>query len=219
MYDKDNKEITVSNTNYYDHGTEFYVSVRSVDAIHYQVVSTISIGTSEDVIRQGSETKVAAKLATTNLGNMSGFKTVMYQLTDRCKIETSVVAEKYTIKLNEQLSTGEEVREVSTQTEWFSISDNIYYRMIGDFSYNREVEIQIFTANPKVDGSQYQVLESVQVNGRTLTLNKEDGEVNGQQGTVYMFKYKIQGELLANETQATTKVEAVFKPLYFVDLG
>ena len=221
VLDESNEEIDPSK--YYDYGTPFKVSVRAMDKEHYQIVATISMNGVEEVVRQESQTEVEES-GNTNLGHLSSFRTGVKPLTDTCKIETSVIAEKYAIKLNEQLNIGTETtgkqEELIEEESWFSLSDNIYYKTIGDFSYNTEVEIKIFVASPRVDLTQYYVLDKILINGGDVTLDRGTSEeVEGRQGLTYSIKYTMQGGLLMGETLAMVKVDILFNALYYVDLG
>jgi uncharacterized protein YkuJ len=211
----------IDHTKYYNHGTEFKISVRAKDTDHYQIDAIIN----NDMINNANKGNVISQI-NTNLGNLSGFE-IEYVLDSGCKIETSVLAEKYTINLNQQLynsidSSNESPKELSTETpneDWFKLSENIYYKVAGDFSYNTAVEVQIFVANSKVNQTTYYVLDTITINGQQINLGTANvSTVDSKDGVIYSANYNIVGGLLSNESAAIAKMDVKFKALYYVTL-
>ena len=214
---KDDEEIDY--TKYYDYGTVFKVSVKAEDSEHYQIAASIN----EDAVDNENQSKVETPIKT-NLGNLSGFTTQEYILTQNCKVEASVIAERYGIQLNhyweesnQEGYRGDDLTEVSN--EWILLSGNVYYKTTGSFKYQEEVEIQIFVADAKFDGNRYYVLDTV--NGQSVdTESGISDEVEGKDGLTYTINQTIQGTLLnPDEESITTSIlDVCFKELYYVTL-
>ncbi len=214
ILDNGNKEINPSK--YYDFGTEFKVKAKANDSEHYQIKASIN-GTE---VSEEYRDDVSIP-ENTNLGNLSGFTTVNYTLNNNYTILVEVVAEKYSIKLNQKLNNGAGIEEddetLATQSTWFNLSDNVYYQALGTFGYNTEVEIHIFVANPQVDESTYYVLNKVLVDGREVSVKAgNQSTVDGKQGVMYTVKHTVLGEPLVADSAITSEITVTFNALYYV---
>ena len=214
ILDNDNKEINPSK--YYDFGTQFKVKAKANDSEHYQIKASIN-GTE---VSEENQDYVSIS-ENTNLGNPSGFTTVNYTLNNNYKILVEVVAEKYSIKLNQELNNGTAIEKddetLATQGTWFNLSDNVYYRALGTFGYNTEVEIHIFVENPQVDESTYYVLNKVSVDGREVNVKVDNqSTVDGKQGVTYTVKHTVLGEPLVADSAITSEITVTFNALYYV---
>ena len=213
ILDESDKEINPSK--YYDFGTKFKVKAKAIDSEHYQIKASIN-GTE---VSQENQDDVAIS-GKTNLGNLSNFTTVEYTLNNDYTILVEVVAEKYSIKLSQELNNGEDIekddKELATQSTWFKLSDNVYYQALGTFGYNTEVDIQIFVANPQVDESTYYVLNKVSVDGREVSVKAgNQSTVDGKQGVTYTIEHTMLGEP-PEGSAITSEITITFNAMYYV---
>ena len=205
VYGIDGEEM--DSTKYYDHGTEFRLSIQTKDTEHYMIESKIN----------GEDAKVSSGTEQyTNLGHISGFTSEKYELNQTSSIRTEAVAEKYTIQIKEKVYNGSEEEreyEIVKQEGWYKWLGNIYYRTKGDFSYNSEVEIYILISTPKMGQENYAEGE----------ITREGKSILGQgtktaEGTEYTIKYKVSGEYISG-TMLDSKITVLFNKLYYVTLN